>query len=338
MVVSITEDGTVLGRSQAECNHVERRLKMVVADGENEGDKDAKDKVVTFFIDNLPMELHWKGLWQVFGRQGRVLNVYIASKKSRRGTRFAFVRIDSMPEAGRMIGNLDEKIINNCRISMSLAKNRRLASEGKKASSKKNRPQVFLPVDSSSEKLKSQRKERENEIIQKMAMEDEKAFNDASIGNEPVEENNDEGVSKEVGGIDLEQIELWNELCILRSMDPNVWIVAGDFNVVRSRSERRRGMGSIVGCKEFNEVIANCKLVDLTMRDKKFTWYGPANRSCSLDRFLLDEKWFFGGGNFEQFGLKWIVSDHASLMLVSDNVDWGPKPFKIFNGLLNKTD
>ncbi|KAE8683516.1 hypothetical protein F3Y22_tig00111206pilonHSYRG00139 [Hibiscus syriacus] len=395
MVAAVTGDGTVLGRSQTECSHIERRLKTVVAEGENEGIKDVKDKVVTFFIDNL-------------------LEGLVA---------------DSMFETRRIIGNLDGKRINNCRISVSLAKIGRSTSEGKKASSENNRPQVFvrsgvtsdqllhskkriighvedekvwklrmfgdmmsLSVDPSSEKLMSQGNERERmRVFKKMAMQDEKAFNVAGNGNESVEENNDEGVSKEVGDIDLGSLikdpmifcqetttkpeqarvnnkmvdqekscrelvfhsgpikskdrtdkaepivdrQTWVQKCVDQSQHSEEDDPQGFFRELkdkalkrhkgkekdleslelsgRSLSERRGGVRSIVGCKEFNEFIANCKLVDLPMRDKKFTWYGPTNRSCRLDQFLLDEKWFFGGGNFEQFFLKQTVSDHASV-------------------------
>ncbi|KAE8725697.1 hypothetical protein F3Y22_tig00008235pilonHSYRG00006 [Hibiscus syriacus] len=388
MVAAVTGDGTVLGRNSAECNHVERILKMVVAISKNEENNDAKDKA-----------------------------------KSRRGTMFAFVRTDSMSDTRRIIG----KRINHCRISVSLAKNGRSTSKWKKALSENNRPQVFVRSGVTSDQLLHSKKRitghvedeevwklkmclvgdmmsetptkpeqaRVNiEIVDKEKSHGELVFHSgqikskeradkvepilgrASLGSKVVEDLIGMGFVKALADEHPTTISSWDEdfngfmnnlFCAGRrigkygsmlNMQDNVLSKCdrkkrdkalkrhkrnykADILLVQEMkkevllevdiqkfcsSERRGGVGTIVVCKEFNEFIANYKLVDLSMRDKKFTWYGLANRSCRLVRFLLDEKWFFGGGNFEQFVLKRIVSDHVSVMLVSDDVDWDPKP------------
>ncbi|KAE8672934.1 hypothetical protein F3Y22_tig00111833pilonHSYRG00038 [Hibiscus syriacus] len=102
-----------------------------VVDGGNGEAKEVEREIITLFVDNLPMEIHWKGLWKVFGRQGSV-NVFIASKISRRGSRFAFVRTDNRVDALRMIGRLNGLRIKNNIISVSFA------SSGSKGSDRKD--------------------------------------------------------------------------------------------------------------------------------------------------------------------------------------------------------
>ncbi|XP_039000572.1 serine/arginine-rich splicing factor SC35-like [Hibiscus syriacus] len=76
----------------------------------------------TLFVDNLPDALHWKGLWQLVGRHGKVKSVFIVSKQSRGGTRFAFVRMDHRDEALEMIEKLSGSNIYGKRIFVGLAK------------------------------------------------------------------------------------------------------------------------------------------------------------------------------------------------------------------------
>ncbi|KAG8480375.1 hypothetical protein CXB51_024544 [Gossypium anomalum] len=63
--------------------------------------------------------------------------------------------------------------------------------------------------------------------------------------------------------------------------------------------------------KGFNSFIDECKVVDLPLLGKKFTWFGPKNKMSRLDRFLVDEYWL---------------------------VDWAPHPFKYLNAWLDKEE
>ncbi|KAK8549371.1 hypothetical protein V6N13_055843 [Hibiscus sabdariffa] len=56
-------------------------------------------QAISLFVDNLPKALHWKGLWQVFGRYGEVVDAFIARKVSRGGRRFGFVRFANREDA-----------------------------------------------------------------------------------------------------------------------------------------------------------------------------------------------------------------------------------------------
>ncbi|KAK8674571.1 hypothetical protein V6N13_032680 [Hibiscus sabdariffa] len=63
--------------------------------------------VISLFVQNLPPKLHWSGLRQVFGRQGDIVDSFIARKLDKTGKRFGFVRFSNRVEADRAIERLD---------------------------------------------------------------------------------------------------------------------------------------------------------------------------------------------------------------------------------------
>ncbi|GKV36148.1 hypothetical protein SLEP1_g44309 [Rubroshorea leprosula] len=74
------------------------------------------------------------------------------------------------------------------------------------------------------------------------------------------------------------------------------------------------------------------ELVDLPLNGRKFTWYKPNGDAMSrLDRFLLTEDWMAKWSNMKQWGLKCSIFYHCLVLLKSQHIDWGPKPFKFFD-------
>ncbi|MBA0820091.1 hypothetical protein Gohar_028197, partial [Gossypium harknessii] len=57
----------------------------------------------------------------------------------------------------------------------------------------------------------------------------------------------------------------------LRNQFTSPWIIGGDFNVVRCRSEMSNCMGTEKGSRDFDSFFHNCKLIDLLLLGKKFT-------------------------------------------------------------------
>ncbi|MBA0871441.1 hypothetical protein Goshw_025665, partial [Gossypium schwendimanii] len=92
------------------------------------------------------------------------------------------------------------------------------------------------------------------------------------------------------------------------------------------------------GSKEFGHFIDRCKLVDLPLLGKKFTWIGPDNKRSKLDRFLLEEEWLVQLKDLQQQGLNKTISDHILVLLVNETIEWGPRPFKFVNGWFKKQD
>ncbi|KAA3462603.1 reverse transcriptase [Gossypium australe] len=111
-----------------------------------------------------------------------------------------------------------------------------------------------------------------------------------------------------------EQKNLWEELYGLRSQFSSIWIVGG--------IEK--------GSREFENFIDICKLVDLPLSWKNFTWFGSDNKRNRLDRFLSEESWLQR--------LKRPISDHILILLANESIDWGPRPFKFINAWFKKED
>ncbi|CAL5358449.1 unnamed protein product [Camellia sinensis] len=71
------------------------------------------------------------------------------------------------------------------------------------------------------------------------------------------------------------------------------------------------------GMREFNAMIDQLELIDLPMLGRNFTWSNSQDgeRWSRLDRFLLNTDW-------------------VPILLLEDERDWGPRPFKFINAWL----
>nr|GEV27163.1 cytochrome P450 [Tanacetum cinerariifolium] len=81
---------------------------------------------------------------------------------------------------------------------------------------------------------------------------------------------------------------LWSELTIIILDHDNLTIVMGDFNEVRSTSERMGSVFNQNGALKFNEFIANIVLMDLPLGRKRFTRINKHGSKLSkLDRIMV---------------------------------------------------
>lgn len=51
-----------------------------------------------------------------------------------------------------------------------------------------------------------------------------------------------------------------------------LWVVGGDFNVVRYQDDRRRGDGIIIERVRFNDTIQQLNRMKILVLDRKYTW------------------------------------------------------------------
>ncbi|CAL5344813.1 unnamed protein product [Camellia sinensis] len=86
------------------------------------------------------------------------------------------------------------------------------------------------------------------------------------------------------------------------------------------------------GMKDFNELIDKLELVDMPMLGRQFTWCNAmdGDRWSRIDRFLIDPRWL-EEFKLKQWGLPRSISDHCPILLMEDERDWGPKPFRFIN-------
>ncbi|XP_058757340.1 uncharacterized protein LOC131630577 [Vicia villosa] len=126
---------------------------------------------------------------------------------------------------------------------------------------------------------------------------------------------------------------LWNRLLEWKQhFLVGEWIIGGDFNAIKKGEERRgKVQSSRVEMEEFSKFIELMEVVDLPMLGNKFTWLNSNGRARSrIDRILLSEGIIKLWNAVAQVTGKRDVSNHRPVWVKSSNVDWGPKPFKVF--------
>ncbi|KAI9107229.1 hypothetical protein K1719_021838 [Acacia pycnantha] len=104
------------------------------------------------------------------------------------------------------------------------------------------------------------------------------------------------------------------------------WLIAGDFNEIRSPFEQKGG-GRIneMRCRRFNDWIQDCGLVDVEIKGPFFTWKWPKWEGLDrvykrLDRCLCNISWLEAFENAEVRIIPRLCSDHHPI-LVNLNAD-----------------
>lgn len=128
--------------------------------------------------------------------------------------------------------------------------------------------------------------------------------------------------------------QLWDNLKGLKGeFEKGKWCVAGDFNVVMSRSEISGNPVNFnqAEIREFAAFMEDMDLIDVPILGKKFTCLVSDGRASRIDRILL----FDGLVSRWNVSAQWIgdrdISDQCPVWLVSSVLNWGPKLFRFNN-------
>lgn len=95
------------------------------------------------------------------------------------------------------------------------------------------------------------------------------------------------------------------------------WILLGDFNLVRWRTDRPgdpRGMSLMI---LFNDIIRDLEMVDVPLKNRAYTWCNkqPTPSFSKLDRILMSPTWSLHFPIITLNVLDMAVSDHCPLLL-----------------------
>jgi len=98
------------------------------------------------------------------------------------------------------------------------------------------------------------------------------------------------------------------------------WIIGGDFNMIKSLSEKRGGRSTLDPIQqEFTSFINKCGLVDVETVNGWYTWNnrrtGGHSIASRLDRFLISENYFTNSGDINASVLPAAGSDHWPVCL-----------------------
>ncbi len=107
------------------------------------------------------------------------------------------------------------------------------------------------------------------------------------------------------------------ELALLKDYCRGNWVVCGDFNFTRTQEERSGKLWSNRASKLFNDLIFDLALIDLPMKNARFTWSSMQRNPtlARLDRFLISTEWDCSFPLSEVEALSRITSDHCPIVL-----------------------
>ncbi|KAJ0589790.1 putative RNA-directed DNA polymerase [Helianthus annuus] len=130
---------------------------------------------------------------------------------------------------------------------------------------------------------------------------------------------------------------LWVEIGQLISGSDGLWVVTGDFNAVRCREEKRNCGFKQTCANNFNRFIFDTGLIEYNMRGRKFTYSTADGRKQSkLDRFLVNMGFFNTWPEASVDVVPTFLSDHSPIILKTSLVNFGPKPFRIFDSWFDR--
>lgn len=117
--------------------------------------------------------------------------------------------------------------------------------------------------------------------------------------------------------------DLWKELDSLRNEELELWVLSGDFNVIRSRSEKSGVNFDIQTSSFFNKFISKHSLVEHKIDNRKFTWSNGRNFAL-LDRIFTSIAWDMTYATSYIHDASKYGSDHCPLILHTSNSPLNP--------------
>ncbi|XP_071700546.1 uncharacterized protein [Rutidosis leptorrhynchoides] len=136
---------------------------------------------------------------------------------------------------------------------------------------------------------------------------------------------------------DARKKKMWEDLEKLVAGVDSGWVLCGNFNEVRDQTDRLNCVFHEARARKFNEFIIRNNLIEIPINGWKFTRISDdGTKFRKLDRFLVSDKFINYWNDLSINVLDRMESDHCPLILRDGVVDFGPKPFKIFDEWLNR--
>ncbi|XP_021986273.1 uncharacterized protein LOC110882597 [Helianthus annuus] len=133
------------------------------------------------------------------------------------------------------------------------------------------------------------------------------------------------------------KLALWDELSSVIDQAIGKWVLVGDFNAVRSQEERRNSKFKPACSENFNNFIFNNGLLEYLMQGRKFTCIRDNGKNLSkLDRFLVCPEFFNKWPSVCVRVLPPRHSDHCPIILETVELNFGPRPFRVYNSWIGK--
>ncbi|KAK3217877.1 hypothetical protein Dsin_011847 [Dipteronia sinensis] len=117
-------------------------------------------------------------------------------------------------------------------------------------------------------------------------------------------------------------------------------VIGGDFNTVLDPSERKSGPCNMGSIRKFSKFLHQARLIDIPLHGMTFTWTNFRDQAswARLDRFVISPSMLNWFRRLIQRGLAGCLSDHNAILIGEPVEDWGPCPFRLYNGWLEDKD
>ncbi|GMJ00001.1 hypothetical protein HRI_003669300 [Hibiscus trionum] len=140
--------------------------------------------------------------------------------------------------------------------------------------------------------------------------------------------------------VDSEKEAFYAELALFLKEHRIPWCVGGDFNAYLSRDEKKGLAFNPTSMLVFRNFLQDVGLVDIPLSGGSYTWSNNRDPATfvRLDRFLIDPEFLLRFKNISQILLPRSLSDHNAVQLSEEAINWGPRPFKLYNYLLDDDD
>ncbi|KAL4183554.1 hypothetical protein AMTRI_Chr11g155680 [Amborella trichopoda] len=133
---------------------------------------------------------------------------------------------------------------------------------------------------------------------------------------------------------------LWEELDDIAFLPHPIWCLGGDFNITRWSFERNSSNTISKSMIEFSDLISKHELIEIPLIGNQFTWsdHGAQPTQSTLDRFLVSPSWEESLTGSYALTLPIPTSDHCLILLNTQPVPRGPKPFWFELAWIQETD
>nr|GEY92085.1 hypothetical protein [Tanacetum cinerariifolium] len=128
------------------------------------------------------------------------------------------------------------------------------------------------------------------------------------------------------------KMALWDRISALINTVATGWCLFGDFNEVREPYDWLNMEFNARDADNFNEFIRLNSLVEIQLGGRKYTRISDDGLKFSnLDRFLVTPEFSAKWDNLSVIALDRKISDHCPILLKDMDLDYGPKPFRVFD-------
>ncbi|GKD25466.1 RNA-directed DNA polymerase, eukaryota [Tanacetum coccineum] len=136
-----------------------------------------------------------------------------------------------------------------------------------------------------------------------------------------------------------QKASLWDRLAGVIDKMGGAWFIFGYFNVIRKVDDRLNSQVKIKEMDDFNDSINLSWLVEVPMGGRKFTRVSDDGvKFIKLDRFLMNKNFKSLWSNLAVLALDRKLFDHCPMVLKDIDVDFGLKPFRVFDVWLEEVD